>query len=344
MTREVGVPDGRHRPPTPAHTPPPGKYIDPRFHGGRGGAVAGLPPDLVVLGDAPQAREYWHLPRTEWDSVRERATGAGIVIANLDTGYNPTHRLMPKALAARSFVRGERDAIDGNGHGTHTIVTSAGRDPRLGVAPEASLIVGKVLGANGSGSSDGIAAGIRWAMAEGAHIISLSLGGPSAYQPTLDAIDAANEAGVVVVAAAGNAGFNGANTVGWPGKYSGTLCIGAYREDGEIADFSSGGRELDIACPGQNIVSADHRSADGLVRMSGTSMATPYAAGLCALVMELVLREGGVWPKGAAWWRRFFLANTEDRGAPGEDNRFGSGVPRYLDIVSALNNENLVFV
>ena len=81
-----------------------------------------------------------------------------------------------------------------------------------------------------------------------------------------------------------------------------------------------------------------------MARMSGTSMATPYAAALFALVLELILREGGVWPLAPGWWREFIAANSEDRGEPGEDDRFGSGVPRYTDIVTLLAQEDLSWV
>ena len=208
-----------------------------------------------------------------------RATGRGITIANLDTGYNPYHPLIPKPKAMRSFVPGEPDAIDRHGHGSHTIGTNCGSDPRISPAFEADLMVGKVLGKNGFGSSAGIAAGIRWAVDNGADIISMSLGGPNPYGPTLEAIEYANKKGVIVVAAAGNDGYAGKDTIGYPGKYEDTVCVGAYREDGKIASFSSGGRAIDLATPGQNIVSCSHQGS-GLVSMSGTSMATPYAAAL----------------------------------------------------------------
>lgn len=308
------------------------------------GPPPGLLPDLRVLGEARYRAEYWHLPNDVWHGIHGEATGKGVVIANLDTGYNPKHPFSPKPIAARSFVRGERDAVDLNGHGSHTVGTCCGRSPTISPAPEADLIVGKVLGARGQGDSSGIAAGIRWAVDEGANIISMSLGGPSPYGPTQEAIHYANSKGALVVAAAGNEGFTGRrNTIGYPAKYESALCIGAYRKDGKIASFSSGGREIDIAAPGQDIVSCDHRST-GLVRMSGTSMATPFAAGLFALVFELIQREGAAWPTGPGWWREFLKAHSEDRGAPGKDAQFGYGVPRSTDIVDKLAHHQIKWI
>ena len=306
--------------------------------------VYGLPRDTTVQGAAQNRPEYWHLPTSTWADIHLTATGRGVVIANLDTGYNPKHPLSPKPIAKRSFIRSERDVVDYNGHGSHTVGTCCGRSPAISPAPEADLIVAKVLGARGYGESNAIAEAIRWATDEGANIINMSLGGEHPYGPTQDAIHYANSKGVLVVAAAGNDGFTGRrNTIGYPAKYEAALCIGAYQQNGSIASFSSGGRQIDIAAPGQDIVSCDHRSG-GLVRMSGTSMACPFAAGLFALVFELIQREGAAWPTGPGWWREFIQAHTEDRGAPGKDNQFGYGVPRYTGIVSKLAHNEIKWI
>ncbi len=204
-------------------------------------------------------------------------------------------------------------------------------------------MVGKVLSNSGSGGSDGIAAGIEWAAANGADIISMSLGGGSSYTPTNRAIDAAFATGCLVNAAAGNSGFaGGRNTVGWPAKYQGCLCNGATRRDGSIADFSSGGSELDWATPGQNIISCGLRN--NLVSMSGTSMATPMGSGMLALIVQLMRQAGSAQWTAAAAVREFFKQWCEDRGPDGHDPRFGWGVPRYADIVEALAYDRIRWI
>jgi subtilisin family serine protease len=151
------------------------------------------------------------------------------------------------------------------------------------------------------------------------------------------------EKGSIVVAAAGNSGFNGSrNTIGWPGKYLESICVGATRSDGKIASFSSGGREMDVACPGQDIVSASTNR--GYVSMSGTSMATPFFAGLLALVVELMRREGNARFTGVEAVRAFLAQYCEDRGTPGKDPSFGLGVPIATKIVEALSNDDITFV
>lgn len=298
-----------------------------------------LPPDTEVSDMVyAQAPTLWHLPPDVWAPVHQRVTGKGIKVAVLDTGYTK-HELGPEPLAARSFISGE-SARDGNAHGSHCAGTVLGK--QVGVAPDAELIVGKVLSNRGSGSSSGIAAGIRWATEQGADIISMSLGGGSSYGPTNDAIDAAFAAGCIVNAAAGNSGYNGSNTIGWPAKYNGCLCTGAYRSDGRIANFSSGGRQIDWACPGQDIISFTH-TGSGFRSMSGTSMATPFGSGVLALIVELMRREGQAEWTAIDAVREFFRRNMRDVGEPGFDVRFGHGVPVVGELLATLIDDSLTF-
>lgn len=300
----------------------------------------GIPPDLerhddLVFGSSA---ETWHLPRDKWRPVRGRVTGRGVKVAVLDTGI-VEHDTLPTPVAAESFIRGE-SVRDGNGHGTHCAGTVLSRDEDIGVAPEAGLIVGKVLSNRGSGSSSGIAAGVRWATEQGADVISMSLGGGSPYQPTIDAIREAMDAGVWVTIAAGNSGFSGrGNTIGWPARSGEGICTAAYRSDGSIAGFSSGGSQIIWACPGQQILSCATRG--GFVMMSGTSMATPFGAGLAALIIELMRREGSPTMKGKDAVHGFITRIVQDAGQPGYDPSFGHGKPMVDRIVELLANDDL---
>ncbi len=300
-----------------------------------------LPPDLVsdvLMFGTPDS--LWHLPKATFEPIWKRVSGVGVRAAVLDTGRNQ-HDLLPEPVEARSFIQGE-SWTDGNGHGTHCAGTVLGREG-IGLAPAASLIVGKVLSNRGSGSSESIAQGIRWAVDVGADVISMSLGSNSPYQPMQDALRYAWEKGVVVVAAAGNSGFNGrTNTIGYPGKYLESLCIGAYRSDGQRASFSSGGREMDMCCPGQDIISCS--TTNGFRAMSGTSMATPFAAGLFCLIIELMRREGYAAFTGVEAVRTFLSQYCQDKGEPGFDPAWGLGVPKTQEIINALLNDQLEYV
>lgn len=298
----------------------------------------GIPPDLViddmVMMAAPA--NLWHLPTAIWEKVWSRVTGNGIKIAVLDTGYKD-HPDLPTPIAMKSFVGGQ-SATDGHGHGTHCCGTALGRNG-LGVARDAQLIVGKVLSNGGSGSSSGIADGVRWAVDQGADVISMSLGGGSSYGPTNTAIDYAWSKGCIVNAAAGNDGYRGGNTVGWPAKYANCVCCGSYQESGAISNFSSGGNELDWACPGSNIVSCSLNG--GYRSMSGTSMATPFGSGVLALITELLRREGASRFQAANELRNFLAAVCQDKGDPGKDVRFGVGIPVASKIIEALANDDI---
>lgn len=304
--------------------------------------IYGIPPDTIVDDTVFTAApaNLWHLQRAIWDQIWAKVDGKGITVAVLDTGCSP-HPDLPTPVASKSFIGGQTIA-DGNGHGTHCCGTVLGRNG-IGVAPGASLIVGKVLSNAGSGSSSGIAAGIRWAVDQGADVISMSLGGGGSDSGTNQALDYAVSKGVIANTAAGNAGYNGANTIGWPGKYTpGTLCNAAYQSNGNIAGFSSGGAQVDWATPGQDIISCS--TSGGYRSMSGTSMATPFGSGLLALILHLMRREGYPQFAGMAAVREFLKQWTEDKGAVGKDPRFGWGIPRAFDIVKDLANDQLTFV
>lgn len=300
-----------------------------------------LPPDLVSDVETFAAPgDLWHLPKATFEPIWKRATGKGIVVAVLDTGYTP-HDLLPNPVYSKSFIRGE-SVKDGNGHGNHCAGTVLGRDG-IGVAPDASFMAIKVLSNDGQGSSDGISQGVRDAVDNGADILSLSLGSSSPYEPTRKSMEYAWSKGVITISAAGNSGFNGRqNTIGYPAKYLESLCIGAYRKDGQRASFSSGGRELDMCCPGQDIVSCS--TTNGFRGMSGTSMATPFAAGLFCLIIELMRREGNAAFTSADAVREFLKLYTQDKGDPGFDPFWGFGIPKTSDIVAALVNDQLTFV
>lgn len=280
------------------------------------------------------------MPEATWSKIWGRVTGKTVKCAVLDTGITSSHPDIPKPVAERTFVGGS--VRDGNGHGSHCAGTVLGRNG-IGVAPEAELIVGKVLNDSGSGGSDGIANAVRWAADQGADVISMSLGGGGFFEPMRQACLYAVSKGSVVVAAAGNSGFNGQNTIDYPGKYLETICVGAFRRDRKIASFSSGGRELDIACPGQDIVSASHNGS-GYATMSGTSMATPFAAGLFCLIIELMRREGESRFTGVEAVREFLKNYSADAGSPGRDDSFGVGIPDSERIVTALAAEDIMLL
>ncbi|MFC3450189.1 S8 family peptidase [Amycolatopsis speibonae] len=226
-------------------------------------------------------------------------TGRNVKVAVLDTGVDAGHPdLAGKIVAAKDFSGGG-DPTDRHGHGTHVASTilgsgaaSAGR--LKGVAPDAGLLAGKVLGDDGSGGWSEIISGMEWAVAEGAKVINLSLGGEDGedVDPLEDAVNRLTEEhGVLFVIAAGNDGERGAGTVGSPGSADAALTVGAVDRADAPASFSGKGPRRgdnavkpEITAPGVEIVAA--KAGGGYQPMSGTSMATPHVAGAAALLAQ----------------------------------------------------------
>ena len=250
--------------------------------------------------------------------------GAGVKVAVLDTGIDPTHDAFSGvSLDMKNFTGGPDTEPDGNDHGTHCAGTVFGREVdglRIGVAPGVTeAMIGKVLSDDGGGSSDMQFAGMKWAQAGGARVISMSLGfdfpglveslvddgwppklaasvALEAYRGNLRAFDAIMDmframaqfdGGTVVVAAAGNESErqidpNFEVSAALPSAAFGVVSVGAAAEGSAgltIADFSN--TNPIISAPGVNVLSA--KAGGGTVAFNGTSMACPHVAGVAAL-------------------------------------------------------------
>lgn len=248
---------------------------------------------------AGEAEITWGLEAVR--AAGSRWTGDGIGVAVLDTGLDLGHPdFEGRVIQARSFVPGE-DVQDGNGHGTHCIGTACGpilphRLPRYGIAGNALIHAGKVLGDRGSGSDGGILAGIDWAVAQGCAVVSMSLGAPVELGATPSAIfeqvgRRALKAGTLVVAAAGNDSHrpNRLSPVNHPANCPSIMAVAAIDQRLDVAWFSCAGLnpqggQVDIAAPGVGIYSAWPKTLYHTI--NGTSMATPHVAGIAALLAE----------------------------------------------------------
>jgi subtilisin family serine protease len=293
--------------------------IEARFTLFPGEALKVTSADIEALSQQEDVEQIWpdlpvhtclntSVPKIQAPQVWEIGfKGAGIKVGVVDTGIDNTHPdFEGRIMATKSFV--SDSALDDNGHGTHVASTIAGSGAKsngkyIGVAPEAHLYIAKVLRANGSGSMSGVMAGIEWAVLEQqVQIINLSLGGSGSCDGT-DALstlcdEAVLQGGVVMCIAAGNAGPR-QQTIGPPGCASYVITVGAIDDNDRIARFSSRGPTADgrvkpdIVYPGVGIVAAQAAGTrlgvvieDGYVSSDGTSMATPHASGVAALMLQ----------------------------------------------------------
>ncbi|MFW6308747.1 MAG: S8 family peptidase [bacterium] len=266
-------------------------------------------------------------------SWRDSRGSSNVRMAVLDTGINDNNFELSDFIDTDSgynFVDENDDFFDGHGHGTHVsgIIGAKGNNEKgvAGVMWDSELIPVKVLSDSGSGSEWSVAQGILYAAGlleeqpiEKADVINMSLGIHSEEVPELmeDAVQKATEAGVVIVAAAGN---SGTEEVGYPAKFEEVIAVGSvsYREDEapELASYSSYGPEVDLVAPGTDIWSTidDHHITD----MSGTSMASPQIAGVAGLLISEGTPHNEVLPR--------MKKTAIDLGDEGFDNKYGYGM------------------
>jgi subtilisin family serine protease len=244
------------------------------------------------------------------------------------------------------FVNRDAHPNDDNAHGTHVSGTVAQTTNNglgvAGVAYGATVMPVKVLSAEGAGTHQWIADGIYYAVDNGADIINLSLGGP-ASTTMKDAIAYAYNHGVTVFAASGN---GGSGTLDYPAAYEAyVVAVGATQYDESRAPYSNYGSSLDIVAPGGN-TGLDQNGdgyADGVLQNTfgnttvdwaywfyqGTSMATPHAAGVAALLLSI---DPSLTPDEV---KSVLESTAEELGAAGRDDFYGYGL---IDARAALEN------
>ena len=272
----------------------------------------------VVLGTAwpalasndPIVGKQWGLVQVHAPEAWASSTGRDVRIGIVDTGVFAGHEdLAGKVVASANCIGGGGNCaaggVDDNGHGTHVAgIASAYKDNGrggAGVAPDAKLVVAKVLDSGGSGDPNDVAAGIRWVVQNGARVVNLSLGdsglGAALFSDNtfIDAVNGAWQAGAVPVVASGNSKFF---IFGGSANYGGmnALVVGATGPDGRPASYSSsiGSAKWGVMAPGgagtgdaNDIISTywdpnNPSATNSYAYLAGTSMATPHVTGAVA--------------------------------------------------------------
>ena len=272
----------------------------------------------------------------------------GPIIAIIDTGIDYRHPdlggcfgVQCKVIGGYDFVDMDNDPLDGHGHGTHVAGIAAGTGLSNGVMQTARLLAYRTLNSYGSGTASNVIAAIEQAVIDGAQVINLSLGSSDGTpsHPLSLAVNNAVRMGVIVVASAGNSGPT-IGTIGTPGNAALAITVGALRPDSSIAGFSSRGPvsgtydlKPDIAAPGVDILSA--RFGGGHHRLSGTSMAAPYVAGLVA---QLIANDPLAPPMS---WRSRVIQSATTSENPIWD--VGYGIARNNDTTSDISTHPVAF-
>ena len=297
------------------------------------GAVAALA--LVGVTASPAAADtvrdrQWYLSDLDIGKVHQISQGAGIIVALIDSGVDAKHRdLVGAVLSGHNTQHEKWDDSTGredlDGHGTNMAGIIAGRGHGsgggiLGIAPAAKILpISAPI--PGLSSTSFMTEAVDFAITHHAGVINMSFGSPG--DDTMhDAIRKAQAADIVLVAAAGNRDEPG----DYPGKYPEVLTVGAYGENHKIASYSVTGPQVDIAAPGDQIVTTGIGST-GYYIANGTSGATAVVSGAAALIRAK-------YPKmSAAEVVHRLTATADDAGSPGRDDTYGYG---RLNILRAL--------
>lgn len=323
-------------------------------------AEENVPVHALFTPNDPSYTSQWHLPKVGADNAWERADtppfggSSTVVVAVIDTGVayeNSTNRgktfaqapdfVSTTFVAGYDFVNDSAHANDDNGHGTHVAATIAENTNNgidgAGIAFATSIMPIKTLDAEGSGAVADVVEGITFAVQNGAKVINLSLGASYASQSLQDAVAAAVNAGVVVVAAAGN---DGASSLSLPAGYPGVISVAALGKSDTISSFSNYGTGLSLSAPGgdgsdyimqQTFSNLDAQNLPvdyttfGMVGYQGTSQAAPQVAAAAALLLAKGVSASSI---------ASLLENTAtDLGTAGYDTQYGYGM---LNVGSAL--------
>ncbi|MEV6180582.1 type VII secretion-associated serine protease mycosin [Streptomyces sp. NPDC052016] len=294
----------------------------------------------------------WSLQRVLLEELWSQSKGKGVRVAVIDTGVdvqNPQltdavdvksgRNLLPKNLKDEDgdpIERGkENGTTDTVGHGTKVAGIIAARPADgtgfVGLAPEATIIPIQQNDAEGHGTTETLAAAIRYAIQAKAGVINISQDTSNAMKPSSDlekAIDEALAQKIVVVASAGNDGLDGNVKETYPASYDGVLAVAASDRNNERASFSQSGDFVGVAAPGVDMISTVPQG--GHCSDNGTSFSAPYVAGVAALIKA----------KHPDWTARQIVAQIEqtaERTIAGHDRLVGWGV---VDPVRALTEDD----
>ena len=289
--------------------------------------------DQMMSINATQNNATWGLDRTDQRNLplsgtyTYNTTASNVNAYIIDTGILNSH----SDFGGRSFsgidtVDNDGDATDCNGHGTHVAGTVGGST--WGIAKNVTLYGVRVLGCNGSGSNSGVIAGMDWVADNHVKpaVANMSLGGGSSSTTERNAMQSFTDAGMLLVAAAGN---DGNSAKSYPASYDAVMSVAAVDSSENRASYSQYNDQVEIAAPGSAVQST--YPTNTYASLSGTSMATPHVAGGAALVWSYFPQCSNNQIRSA------LNATAKDKGSAGRDNFYGYGLMQLADAYNYLN-------
>ena len=245
-----------------------------------------------------------------------------VIVSVIDTGINMVPALFEGRILDNGINisdSGDDTVEDDYGHGTHCTGTICELTPST-----VKIIPVKVFDLNGTASDEQIYLGIVYSIEQGADVINMSFGGLGVSPLEIEALDIAEEHGVVCCAAAGN---NSDDAVYYyPGGFASCITVGAVDSDMELGSFSNFGRMIDVVAPGVGVLSYVLGEEETLESWNGTSMATPHAAACCALLRTY---DPEMSPRRV---EAILQRNAVDLGDAGFDETFGWGLVCLRDL------------
>ena len=283
--------------------------------------------------------QNWGMALAAIQNVWTVTKGEGIRVAILDTGISD-HTDLITAWKKDNAINCSSDPTwedKGSGHGTHVAGIIAGSDNDfgvVGVAPNCEIIPIKVLDDSGAGNYESIEKGLRNAINMNVDIINMSLGSSTAPPETLhDLIRQAVAQGIVIVAAAGN----DAHAVNYPARYDEVIAVAALDQNGCLATFTSKDETVDIVAPGVDIYSTYLNNE--YCKMSGTSQASPFVAGICALIKSALKKQNLLPEFGNQFCQADMMVALRNISSletahvnPGEEKNWGPGIPKLANV------------
>lgn len=290
--------------------------------------------------------ESWNTKDVGFDGIKDKLSELefqDVVVAVLDSGIDTDHEAFEGRII-ESFVNcsssgAENSVEDDFGHGTH--VTGIIVDNTL---DNVKIKPYKVLNREGKGALSSIVAALDLAVEDGVDIINMSLTAEGESITMTDSVNAAVEKGVNVVVAAGNRGVDLTQKIYTPACVDSAITVSAVTKDHKLSSYSNYNGPIDIAAPGDDIVSAYLNNT--YVSMSGTSMATPQVSAGIALVRSIYEEKTNA--EVEEFLKKYATAMEEDEGY----NRFGAGVlyvkyllestPRTVDPIFSVESGEFV--